>query len=85
MVILKSMTPKIFCAGKLLLILHVYKSISVAYAFPGADLKERARMSPAQVVDSVTNLRGLMNRVQSISVPVLAAIDGVALGTALRA
>ncbi|XP_019765763.1 methylglutaconyl-CoA hydratase, mitochondrial isoform X2 [Dendroctonus ponderosae] len=63
-VILKSMTPKIFCAG--------------------ADLKERAGMSPKQVADFVTNLRGLMNRVQNISVPVLAAIDGVALGGGLE-
>lgn len=38
-------------------------------------------MTPKQVGDFVTNLRGLMNKVQNIPVPVLAAIDGVALGT----
>lgn len=37
-------------------------------------------MTPKQVADFVTNLRAAINRLQDISVPVLAAIDGIALG-----
>ncbi|CAG9763175.1 unnamed protein product [Ceutorhynchus assimilis] len=62
--ILRSTSPKIFCAG--------------------ADLKERAEMTPKQVSDFVTNLRSLMSKLQNIPVPVLAAIDGVALGGGLE-
>ncbi|XP_050302216.1 methylglutaconyl-CoA hydratase, mitochondrial [Anthonomus grandis grandis] len=63
-VVLRSMTPKIFCAG--------------------ADLKERAEMTPREVCNFLTNLRALMNKLQNIPVPVIAAIDGVALGGGLE-
>lgn len=59
-VILRSMVPKVFCAG--------------------ADLKERAEMTPREVALFVTNLRNLMNKLENIPVPVVAAIDGIALG-----
>ncbi|XP_066247453.1 methylglutaconyl-CoA hydratase, mitochondrial [Euwallacea similis] len=63
-VILRSMVPKVFCAG--------------------ADLKERAEMTPKQVAHFVTDLRSLMTKLQNIPVPVLAAIDGIALGGGLE-
>ncbi|XP_030759198.1 methylglutaconyl-CoA hydratase, mitochondrial [Sitophilus oryzae] len=63
-IILRSMVPKVFCAG--------------------ADLKERAVMTPKEVSSFVTNLRGVMSKLQNIPVPVLAAIDGVAVGGGLE-
>lgn len=63
-VILRSMVPKVFCAG--------------------ADLKERAEMTPREVALFVTNLRMLMNKLENIPVPVVAAIDGIALGGGLE-
>ncbi|KAF7264476.1 hypothetical protein GWI33_023159 [Rhynchophorus ferrugineus] len=62
--ILRSMVPKIFCAG--------------------ADLKERAQMNTKEVANFVTNLRTVISKLQEIPIPVLAAIDGVALGGGLE-
>ena len=59
--ILKSTTPGIFCAG--------------------ADLKERAKM-PANLVGAfVAKARKLISDLESLPMPVIAAIDGHALGT----
>lgn len=63
-VIVRSMVPKIFCAG--------------------ADLKERAEMTPKEVADFVTNLRGVINKLHNVTIPVLAALDGVAVGGGLE-
>lgn len=52
--------------------------------FLGADLKERASMSQEQVTTFVTNLRSLMSRIYNLPIPVIAAIDGVALGGGLE-
>jgi methylglutaconyl-CoA hydratase len=50
----------------------------------GADLKERATMSPEQAAAFVTNLRNTMQRLACLHIPVLAAIEGVALGGGLE-
>ncbi|XP_060521980.1 methylglutaconyl-CoA hydratase, mitochondrial [Cylas formicarius] len=63
-VILRSVVPKIFCAG--------------------ADLKERATMTPKEVADFVTNIRFVISKIQNVPVPVLAALDGVAVGGGLE-
>merc|ERR1711976_222689 len=63
-VILKSTTPGIFCAG--------------------ADLKERAKM-PANLVGAfVAKARKLISDLESLPMPVIAAIDGHALGGGLE-
>lgn len=50
----------------------------------GADLKERATMKQKDVQNFVNNLRHLMNRVHNLQVPVIAALDGSALGGGLE-
>lgn len=46
----------------------------------GADLKERATMAPEEVADVVTTIRETINAVARIPVPVIAAVNGAALG-----
>lgn len=46
----------------------------------GADLKERLKMPERQVLPFVCSLRNLAKRIYNVPVPVIAAIDGVALG-----
>ncbi|KAL1494185.1 hypothetical protein ABEB36_009824 [Hypothenemus hampei] len=50
----------------------------------GADLKERSEMTFRQTMEFVTNLRGLMSKLDNVPIPVLAAIDGAALGGGLE-
>ena len=60
-IIIKSTTPGIFCAG--------------------ADLKERVKM-PANLVGAfVAKARRLISDIENLPMPVIAAIDGHALGT----
>jgi enoyl-CoA hydratase/carnithine racemase len=46
----------------------------------GADLKERAGMSPEQVRNYIYHIRRLMDDVEQFTKPVIAAVNGVALG-----
>lgn len=46
----------------------------------GADLKERATMTEDEAADFVTVLRSTMERFASLPMPVIAAIEGVAVG-----
>ncbi|XP_072129832.1 enoyl-CoA hydratase domain-containing protein 2, mitochondrial [Mobula birostris] len=50
----------------------------------GADLKERAQMSNAEVGQFVHKLRSLMSNIASLPMPTIAAIDGYALGGGLE-
>lgn len=50
----------------------------------GADLKERAKLSPAEVARFVTSLRGLLRDIEQLPMPVISAIDGAALGGGLE-
>lgn len=50
----------------------------------GADLKERATMTPAEVNRFVTSLRGLLKGIEQLPVPVISAVDGAALGGGLE-
>lgn len=50
----------------------------------GADLKERATLSAADVPKFVSNLRNLLISIEQLPMPVIGAIDGVALGGGLE-
>ncbi|KAM7363743.1 methylglutaconyl-CoA hydratase, mitochondrial [Cochliomyia hominivorax] len=63
-VILRSLTPGIFCAG--------------------ADLKERKSMKQEEVSAFVTSLRELLVSIEQLPMPVIAALDGAALGGGLE-
>ena len=63
-VVIRSTTPGIFCAG--------------------ADLKERATMPPQSVGPFVAKARRLIYDLENLPMPVIAAIDGHALGGGLE-
>uniref|UniRef100_A0A1B6D5J1 Enoyl-CoA hydratase n=1 Tax=Clastoptera arizonana TaxID=38151 RepID=A0A1B6D5J1_9HEMI len=50
----------------------------------GADLKERIKLSKTEVGHFVSKLRNLTNTIENVEIPVIAAVDGVALGGGLE-
>ena len=50
----------------------------------GADLKERLKMSPSEVGPFVAKARALISELETLPMPVIAAIDGAALGGGLE-
>lgn len=50
----------------------------------GADLKERATLPPAEVNRFVSSLRTLFKNIEQLPMPVVSAIDGIALGGGLE-
>lgn len=62
--IIRSSTPGVFCAG--------------------ADLKERVAMTPEEVAPFVRQLRNTFTDLERLPFPVVAAVDGVAVGGGLE-
>ena len=50
----------------------------------GADLKERAVMSEAEIWQFLDQFRGVLLKLEGLSIPTIAAIDGIALGGGLE-
>ena len=59
------------------------KHLSKFQFFIGADLKERSTMKEEEIGPHVTRYRKLFDDLSKISVPVIAALDGAALGKKL--
>lgn len=62
----------------------VIKSAVPGIFCAGADLKERLKMSHKEVSQFTNTLRALMTRIHYLPIPVIAAIDGLALGGGLE-
>jgi enoyl-CoA hydratase/carnithine racemase len=46
----------------------------------GADLKERATLAPDKVKEFILTIRNLLTAIQNLPLPVIAAVNGIALG-----
>lgn len=46
----------------------------------GADLKERAGLSPEEVKKFIITIRNLLTSIQTLPIPVISAVNGIALG-----
>ncbi|KAL0279278.1 UNVERIFIED_CONTAM: hypothetical protein PYX00_000873 [Menopon gallinae] len=62
----------------------VIRSLVSGIFCPGADLKERATLTPPEVKQFVNGLRSMMTSIENLGVPVIAAMDGAALGGGLE-
>lgn len=62
----------------------IFRSLVPGVFCAGADLKERSKMQTNEVAPFVSRLRKLFDDVSNLSVPVIAAIDGAALGGGLE-
>lgn len=62
----------------------VIRSLVPGVFCAGADLKERASLTPSEVSLFVTSLRGLFKNIEQLPMPVISAIDGAALGGGLE-
>lgn len=62
----------------------IFRSMVPGVFCAGADLKERAKMNIDEVAPFVCRLRKAFDDVSNLSVPLIAALDGVALGGGLE-
>jgi len=58
----------------------IFRSLVNGIFCAGADLKERLKLPSSDVGKRVSDIRNLANTIENIPVPVIAAVDGAALG-----
>ncbi|XP_067935628.1 methylglutaconyl-CoA hydratase, mitochondrial-like [Watersipora subatra] len=58
----------------------ILRSMAPGMFCAGADLKERATMTPSEVGPFVSSLRAMLANFQQLPVPTICAIDGIAVG-----
>ncbi|KAF0754788.1 methylglutaconyl-CoA hydratase, mitochondrial-like [Aphis craccivora] len=58
----------------------IFRSLVNGIFCAGADLKERLKLPSSEVGKRVTEIRNLANVIENVPVPVIAAVDGAALG-----
>jgi len=58
----------------------IFRSLVKGIFCAGADLKERLKLPPSDVGRRVSEIRNLANVIENVPVPVIAAVDGAALG-----
>ncbi|XP_025206333.1 methylglutaconyl-CoA hydratase, mitochondrial [Melanaphis sacchari] len=58
----------------------IFRSLVNGIFCAGADLKERLKLPSSDVGKRVTEIRNLANIIENVPVPVIAAVDGAALG-----
>lgn len=58
----------------------IFRSLVKGIFCAGADLKERLKLPSSDVGRRVTEIRNLANVIENVPVPVIAAVDGAALG-----
>lgn len=62
----------------------IVRSLAPGIFCAGADLKERAKMAPSDVGPFVSKLRAMVSGLSTLPMPVIAALDGAALGGGLE-
>ena len=62
----------------------VLRSLVPGFFCAGADLKERLTMAESEVGPAVARARALLSSFSKLPMPVIAAVDGVALGGGLE-
>lgn len=63
--------------------LVIFRSLQKHFS-AGADLKERQKMSSTQTTEFLDNLNSLFNKIENLSIPTIASINGAALGGGLE-
>jgi len=58
----------------------IFRSLVKGVFCAGADLKERLSLPSSEVGQRVADIRNLANTIENVPVPVIAAVDGTALG-----
>jgi len=58
----------------------ILRSLTPGIFCSGADLKERSTLTTSQTSEMVCRFRSLTNQIESLPIPVIAAVDGIALG-----
>lgn len=91
-IIIRSLVPGVFCAGQYRIIdtIKLKKEFLKCFCLfilslffllcKGADLKERAKMQLEEVGPFVSRTRKIFDDLSRLPMPVIAAIDGAALG-----